>query len=110
VEGTILWLFVVAVVEITAAFNPAQFAPEAFIFAFANLVLAYFCWTGRRFAFLIAVALALLTAVGAYPIPLPSRTVDTFGAEVDTLLVLGSLLVILFGARAYRERDSYQMV
>jgi hypothetical protein len=68
------------------------------------LVIAYFCWTNRKSGFLAAAVLALITAIGAYPYPQPFRTVDTpFGAEVDGSVILGSLLIALFGTRAYRE-------
>jgi hypothetical protein len=107
VEGTVFWLVVVAAVEITASTTPAQYAIEGIIFGILNLVIAYFCWTNRKLGFLAAVALALITAVtavGAYPYPQPFRTVDTpFGAEVDALVIVGSLLVAFFGTRAYRE-------
>jgi hypothetical protein len=104
VEGTVFWLVVVAAVEITASTTPTQYAIEGIIFGILNLVIAYFCWTNRKSGFLAAVALALITAVGAYPYPQPLRTVNTpFGAEVDALVILGSLLVALFGTRAYRE-------
>jgi uncharacterized membrane protein len=113
VEGTVFWLVVVAVVEITVSTTPAkysapttpsQYAVAGIILGVLSLVMAYFCWTNRKFSFLAAVALALITAVGAYPYPQPFRTVDTpFGAEVDSLVILGSLLVALFGIRAYRE-------
>jgi hypothetical protein len=104
VEGTVFWLVVVAAVEITASTTPAQYAIEGIIFGALNLVMAYLCWINRKSGFLAAVALALITAIGAYPYPPPFRTVDTpFGAEVDALIILGSLLVALFGTRAYRE-------
>jgi hypothetical protein len=95
---------VVAAVEITASTTTAQYAIEGTIFGTPNLVIAYFCWANRKSGFLAAVALALITAVGAYPYPQPFRTVNTpFGAEVDALVIVGSLLVALFGTRAYRE-------
>jgi uncharacterized membrane protein len=93
IEGTVFWLVVVAVVEITAATTPAHYAVGGIIFGGVNLVLAYSCWIGRNLSFLIATVVALITAVGAYPYPQPSRTVDTpFGAEVDPLVILSSLL------------------
>jgi hypothetical protein len=103
-EGAIFWLVVVAAVEITASTTPAQYATEGIIFGVLNLVIAYFCWTKRKTAFLVAVAIGLITAIGAYPYPQPLRTVNTpFGAEVDALVILGSLFIVLFGTRAYRE-------
>lgn len=99
-EGIVFWLVVVAAVEITAGATPGGFL--GFVFAFVNLVLAWLCWTRKKFALLIAVALASLTVVGAYPFPF--RSVGSqFDAEIETLLILGSLLVVLFGFRAYRE-------
>jgi hypothetical protein len=118
VEGTVFWLVVVAAVEITVSTTPAkysapttpsQYAIAGIVFGTLNLVIAYFCWINRRFGFLAAVALALITAIGAYPYPQPLRTVDTpFGAEVDALVILGSLLVALFGTRAYREASHHK--
>jgi hypothetical protein len=107
IEGIVFWLVVVAVVEITAATTPAHYAVEGLIFGVVNLVLAYFCWIERKTSFLIAIVVALITAVGAYPYPQPFRTVDTpFGAEVDALVILSSLLIVLFGMRAYREASA----
>jgi len=99
-DGTVFWLSVVAAVEITAGTTPGGFA--GFLFAVANLVLAWLCWTGRRLAFLIALVLALLTVIGAWPFPF--RGVGTpFDAEIEALLIVSSLLVALFGFGAYRE-------
>jgi hypothetical protein len=104
VEGTVFWLVVVAAVELSAATTPAQFAAEGILVGLMNLILACLCWTGRKPAFLVAVGLALVTTIGAYPYPQPFRTVDTpFGALVDALVIMGSLLVVLLGLRAYRE-------
>jgi hypothetical protein len=87
-------------VEITAGTTPGGL--PGLVFAFANLVLAWLCWTGKSLAFLIAVVLALLTVVSAYPFPF--RGVGgTFDAEIEALLIVSSLLVALFGFRAYRE-------
>ena len=99
-EATLFWLVVVAAVEITAGATPGGFV--GFIFAFANLVLAWICWTRKKPALLIAIILALLTVVGAYPFPFRSIG-NPFDAEIETLLIAVSLLVVLFGFRAYRE-------
>jgi hypothetical protein len=102
-EGTVFWLVFVAVVEVSASVS-ASFAFEGFVVAGLNALLAYLCWTGRRLPFLGASVVALLTAVGAYTFPPQIRSVGTpFQAATDTLLVVGSLLVLLFGFRAYRE-------
>ncbi|MGA2524271.1 MAG: hypothetical protein ABSF65_08995 [Candidatus Bathyarchaeia archaeon] len=99
-EGTVFWLIVVAAVEITAGATPGGFV--GFIFAFVNIVLAWLCWTNKKPAFLIAIALALLTVVGAYPFPFKSAG-SPFDAEIGTLLIVGSLLIALSGFRAFRE-------
>lgn len=99
-EGTVFWLIVVAAVEITAGATPGGFL--GFVFAFVNLVLAWLCWTRKKPAFLIAIGLALVTVVGAYPFPFKSAG-SPFDVEIGTLLILGSLLVILFGFRASKE-------
>ena len=99
-EGTVFWLVVVAAVEITAGATPGGFA--GFVFAFVNLVLAWLCWTRKKPFILIAITLALLTVVGAYPFPFRSVG-NPFDAEIETLLIFGSLFVVLFGFRAYRE-------
>ncbi len=94
------WLVVAAAVEITAGTTPGGSA--GFVFAVANLVLAWLCWTGNRLALLVAVILALLSVIGAYPFPF--RGVGSaFEAEIEVLLIVSSLLVALFGFRAYRE-------
>jgi hypothetical protein len=101
-EGTVFWLVVAAAVEITAGTTPGGFA--GYVIAIANLALAWLCWTGKRFAVLIAIILALLTVVGAYPFPF--RTVgNPFDAEIEALLIVSSLLVALFGFKAYREMN-----
>jgi hypothetical protein len=99
-EATVFWLMVAGALEITAATTPGGLA--GFVFAFANLALAWSCWTGKRLAFLIAAVLGLLTVVGAYPFPFRSVGAP-FDAEIEVLLVVSSLLVVLFGFRAYRE-------
>jgi hypothetical protein len=100
VEGTVFWLIVVVAVEITAGTTPG--GALGFVFALVNAVVAWLCWTRKKFAFLIATVLSLLTVVGAYPFPF--RGVDSaFDAEVEGLLIVGSLLVALFAFRAYRE-------
>ncbi len=93
----------VAAVEGSAAVS-AAYSPEGFAVAFVDIVLAYLCWTGRRWAFLVAVVVALLAAVGAFPFPPQVRAVGTpFDAAIDALLVLVSLLVLIFGISAYQE-------
>ena len=99
-EGVVFWLVIVAAVEITAGTTPGGFL--GFIFAIVNLVLAWLCWAGKRLALLVAITLAILTVVGAYPFPFKSAG-SPFDVEIETLLILGSLLVIFFGFRAYRE-------
>lgn len=99
-EGTAFWLIVAAAVEITAGTTSGGFA--GFVFAFANLVLALLCWTGKRLAFLVALLLALLTVVGAYPFPFRGVG-SSFDAEIESLLIVSSLLVVFFGFRAYSE-------
>ena len=106
-EGTVFWLIVVAAVEITAGATPGGFI--GFVFAFVNLVLAWLCWTRKKPFLLIAITLALLTVVGAYPFPFRSVG-NSFGAEIETLLILGSLFVVLFGVRAYREIGQPQTI
>jgi hypothetical protein len=100
IEGTSFWLVVVAALELTASTTPG--GSVGAIFALANIVLGLFCWTVKKPAFLIAFVLAIFTVVGAYPFPF--RNVGTsFDAELETLLIFSSLLVVLFGFRAFRE-------
>jgi hypothetical protein len=99
-EGTVFWLIVVAAGEATAGLTPGGWA--GLVFAVANLVLAGFCWAGTKVAYLAAIILALLTVVGAWPFPF--RGIGSpFDAEVEALLIVSSMLVVLFGLRAYRE-------
>jgi hypothetical protein len=103
IEGTVFWLVFVAVVEVSASVS-ASFAVEGLVVAGLNTVLAYLCWTGRKWSYVGASVIALLTAVGAYTFPPQIRSVGTpFQAATDSLLVVGSLLVFLFAYRAYRE-------
>jgi len=99
-EGVIFWLVVVGAVEITAGATPGGFA--GFVFAAVNLALAWLCWKRKKPALPFAITLAILTVVGAYPFPFRGVG-DPFQAEIETLLIIGSLLVVLFGFRAYRE-------
>lgn len=106
VEGTVFWLIIVAAVEITAGTTPG--GALGYVFAIANLVLAWLCWAKKKIANLVAAILALLTVVGAYPFPFRSVG-DSFNAEIETLLILSSLLVALFAFRAFRETGQPNM-
>ncbi len=99
-EGIAFWLIVVAILEITASATPGGFL--GIVFALVNLILAWLCWAGKKPALLIAIVLSLLTVVGAFPFPFRSVG-DPFDGEIEALMILGSLLVVLFGSRAYRE-------
>lgn len=104
VEATVFWILVSAVIELMAPSTRGQFAIGGAIVGVLNLVIAYFCWKLKRFAFAAAVILNLIVAIGAFPYPPPSRTVETpFGALIDALVILWSLLTVFFGYRAFRE-------
>ena len=104
-EGTVFWLIVVAAVEVTAGTISGGLL--GIDFAFLNLVLAWLCWTKKKFAFLIAFVLALLTIIGAYPFPF-RKVGNPFDAEIEGLLIIVSLMVVLFGFRAYREKGQVE--
>ena len=106
-EGAIFLLIVVAAVEMTAGATPGGLL--GVVFAFVNIVLAWFCWTRKRPAFLIAIVLSLLTVIGAYPFPFRS-TGSPLDAEIEALLIIGSLLIVLLGSRAYREMGQTNII
>ena len=102
VEGTVFWLVVGAIVELGAVAASSENVLEGISVAVLNFVLAYACWNGRRVGFLATVVLGLIVAAVAFPFLFGGEQTP-FGALIDALVILSSLLTVFFGYRALRE-------
>ena len=98
-EGTVYWLLVSAIllgyvgVAIGVAAGILYFG-FALALAIVELVLAYACWTRRKWGFLASASSAIVVAGLAFGI---------LYSPVGDLLLLLQLQVVLFAYRAYRE-------
>jgi len=98
-EGTVYWLIVSAIllgyltvaVALTAGILYFSFT---LTFSVVELVLAYECWTLRKWGFLASTLSAITVAGLAFGI---------LYSPIGDLLLLLQLQVVLFAYRAYRE-------
>ena len=103
VEATIFWLFVSGVITASLAAGiyvdvPGFLGPPYFIITISlttlYFVLAYACWSIRRWAFTASMIYGL-AVTGAF-----SGIIDT---SIGALLILLQLQVVFFAYRAYKE-------
>ncbi len=104
VEATSFWLIVSAIL-IAAPFDPADLilTLSALITAAVYVVVAYICWSLRRWGFIAAIILALFTTIGgiAFGFTQEANTFEVLSAS--GWLVVPQLILIFFSQRAYRE-------
>jgi hypothetical protein len=98
-EGTVYWLIVTAILlgYLTVAVALASgilYFSFTLTLAAAELVLAYACWTLRRWGFLASTLSAIVIAGLAFGI---------LYSPIGDLLLLLQLQIILFAYRAHRE-------
>jgi hypothetical protein len=98
-EGTVYWLLVSAILLVYLTFAVAV-AAGPFYFAYTmalavvEAILAYACWTMKKWSFLASTLTAVVIAGLAFGI---------LYSPVGSLLLLLQLQVVLFGYRAHRE-------
>ncbi len=98
-EGTVYWLIVSAIlliyltVAVALAAGILYFA-FALVLAIVDAVLAYACWTLKKWGFLASTLSAIVVAGLAFGI---------LYSPIGDLLLLLQLQVILFAYRAHRE-------
>ena len=95
-EGTVFWLIVTAILlsYLTIAISAALYTLLTPALAIVQLVLAYACWTRRKWGFLASTVSGILIAGLAFGI---------LYSPVGDLLLLLQLQIILFAYRAHRE-------
>jgi len=98
-EGTVYWLLVSAIILVYLTFAVAVAAGTlyfAFTLALAivEAVLAYACWTLKKWSFLASALIAIAISGLAFGI---------LYSPVGSLLLLLQLQVVLFAYRAHRE-------
>ena len=98
-EGTVYWLIVTAILlgYLTVAVALASgilYFSFTLILAVVELVLAYACWTMKKWGFLASTLSAIVVAGLAFGI---------LYSPIGDLLLLLQLQVVLFAYRAHRE-------
>ncbi len=98
-EGTVYWLLVSAILLVYLAFAVAVAAGTLYfaftlVLAILEAVLAYACWTLRKWGFLASTISAIVVAGLAFGI---------LYSPIGDLLLLLQLQVVLFAYRAHRE-------
>ena len=98
-EGTVYWLLVSAILLVYLTFAVAVAAGTlhfafTLILAIVEAVLAYACWTLKKWGFLASTLSAIVVAGLAFGI---------LYSPVGDLLLLLQLQVVLFAYRAHRE-------
>jgi len=101
-EGTVYWLLVSAILLVYLAFAVAVAAGTLYfaftlVLAILEAVLAYACWTLRKWGFLASTIAAIVVAGLAFGI------VYSPIGDLLLLLLLLQLQVVLFAYRAHRE-------
>lgn len=107
VEGTAFWLVVSAILTGGSAYGaPLDLAALALGFAVVYLIAAYFAWNHKRWAFVLAIVLALVALVGNVIFGGPEGLATVTGFEIlaaGAWLSIPQFLVIFYSLRAYRE-------
>lgn len=98
-EGTVYWLLVSAVLLVYLTFAVAVAAGTLYlaftlVLVVVEAILAYACWTLRKWGFLASTLTAIAIAGLAFGI---------LYSPVGDLLLFLQLQVVLFGYRAHRE-------
>ena len=98
-EGTVYWLLVSAILLVYLAFAVAVAAGTLYfaftlVLAILEAVLAYACWTLRKWGFLASTISAIVVVGLAFGI---------LYSPIGDLLLLLQLQVVLFAYRAHRE-------
>ena len=98
-EGTVYWLLVNAILLVYLTFAVAVAAGSLYIaftlaLAVVEAVLAYACWTLKKWGFLASTLSAIVVAGLAFGI---------LYSPIGDLLLLLQLQVVLFAYRAHRE-------
>ena len=106
VEGTVFWLIVNTIIVIVTI-DPADISllASALVFAVLYLILAYVCWTQKRWGFIVAIVLAVIAAVGSVAFDLSTGFASSAFEALSNgaFLIVPQLILILFSLRAYRE-------
>jgi len=104
-EGPVYWLLVSAILlgYLTAAFGVSSgtlYLGFTIVLALVELVLAYKCWTLKRWAFLASTLSAIVVTGLAFGI---------LYSPIGDLLLLLQLQIVLFAYRAYRESAPFMI-
>ncbi len=107
VEGTAFWLVVSAILTGGSGYGaPSVLAALALAFAVVYVIAAYFAWNHKRWAFVLAIVLALVALVGNVVFAGAEGLATATGFEIlspGAWLIIPQFLVIFYSLRAYRE-------
>lgn len=107
VEGTVFWLVVSAILTGGSAYGaPLVFAALALAVAVVVVITAFFAWNHKKWAFVLAIVLALVALVGNVVFGDPEALATVTGFEIlsaGAWLSIPQFLVIFYSLRAYRE-------
>ncbi|MEE9237693.1 MAG: hypothetical protein V3U52_07900 [Thermoplasmata archaeon] len=105
VEGTVFWLIAAAILTGGSSYGPdVVLMASGLVFAVLYLVVAYFAWNHKKWAFIGAIILSVVSLIGSIAIGIGEGL--TTGWEFFSgggFLSVPTLLVIFFSLRAYRE-------
>jgi hypothetical protein len=107
VEGTAFWLVVSAILTGGSAYGaPLALAALALAYAVVYAIVAFFAWNHKKWAFVLAIVIALVALVGnvVFGGVEGLATVTGFGIlSAGAWLSIPQFLVIFYSLRAYRE-------
>ncbi len=106
VEGTVFWLIATAILAGGSSLGPdVAILATGLVYAVLYLVVAYFAWNRKKWAFIGATVLSLVSLIGGLAFGFVEGW-PTTGWEFFSgggFLSVPLLLVIFFSLRAYRE-------
>ncbi len=108
VEGAVFWLIVSAILTGGSAYGEllSVIGASALVFAVIYVIAAYFAWNHKKWAFLLAILLALVSLVGSLVFSGTEALANATGFEIlssGAWLMIPQFLVIFYSLRAYRE-------
>ncbi len=104
VEATSFWLVLGAIaIAAISTQNDLVIMSSGFAMAAVYLVLAYFCWNEKRWAFLIAFVLAIVNVAGTVAFTPTEGAATALQAVVGVFILVPQLLLLFYSMRAYRE-------
>ncbi len=105
VEGTVFWLIATAILAGGSSLGPdVAILATGLVYAVLYLVVAYFAWNRKKWAFIGATVLSLVSLIGSLAFGIGEGV--TTGWEFLSgggFLSVTILLVVFFSLRAYRE-------